>query len=114
MTAELEPKPVRLDPDTTARLTALFDRHLREYPDAVVYLFGSRADAAQRGGDLDLLIVSPAAAQHAYELSKTLRITIQDELGEQKVDIIISPGAQAGAQSAFVRLAVLQGVPLWP
>ena len=114
MTTEILAKQLRLDPDTRARLAALFDRHLREYPDAVVYLFGSRADAAQRGGDLDLLIVSPAAAQHAYELSKTLRITIQDELGEQKVDIIISPGAQAGAQSAFVRLAVLQGVPLWP
>jgi hypothetical protein len=114
MTAELEPKPVRLDPDTKARLTALFDRHLREYPDAVVYLFGSRADAAQRGGDLDLLIVSSAVAAHAYELSKTLRITIQDELGEQKVDIIVSPGAQAGGQSAFVRLALSQGVPLWP
>jgi Nucleotidyltransferase domain len=114
MAAELPTKQVRLDPDTRARLAALFERHLRKYPDTVVYLFGSRADTAQRGGDLDLLIVSSAAAQHAYELSQTLRITIQDELGEQKVDIIISPGAQVGGQSAFMRLALLQGVPLWP
>ena len=114
MTTELLNKQVRLDPDTRARLAALFDRHLREYPDAVVYVFGSRADAAQRGGDLDLLIVSSEVAAHAYELGKTLRIAIQDELGEQKVDVIVSPGEPASAQSAFVRLAVLQGVPLWP
>ena len=113
MTAELT-QPVRLDPDTRGRLAALFERLLHEYPDAVVYLFGSRADTAQRGGDLDLLIVSPTAAQHAYELSQTLRITIQEELGEQKVDVIVSPGALVGGQSAFVRLALLQGVPIWP
>ena len=114
MTTELLTKQVRLDPDTRARLAVLFDRHLGPYPDAIVYLFGSRADPAQHGGDLDLLVVSSAATAHAYELSKTLRITIQDELGEQKVDVIVSPGAQADGQSAFARLAVLQGVPLWP
>jgi len=88
--------------------------YLCEYPDAVVRLFGSRIYPDQRGGDLDLLIVSQEAARYAYELSKKLRIAIKEQLGDQKVDIVVSPGPQVSDQHAFVRLAFLESVQIWP
>lgn len=107
-------REVRLDQEERETLSTLFRMHLGKYPDATVYLFGSRIYPAQRGGDLDLLIVSHRAALHAYELSKELRIAIKERLGDQRVDIVVSPGSQVSGQPAFVRLAFLEGVPIWP
>jgi len=105
---------VRLDPQEQARLSTLFDRHLAQYPDAVVYLFGSRVSPTRKGGDLDLLIVSRQAARNAYALRKQLRIAIKEQLGDQKIDIVICPEPQARGQSAFTRLALQEGVQIWP
>lgn len=111
---DLPAPEVRLDQGERDRLFRLFRMYLARYPDAVVYLFGSRAYPAQRGGDLDLLIISREAAQNAYELSKKLRVAIKEQLGDQRVDIVVSPGSQVSGQSAFVRLALLEGVRIWP
>ena len=108
------PREVRLDQEERETLSTLFRMYLGKYPDAAVYLFGSRIYPAQRGGDLDLLIVSHNAALHAYELSKELRIAVKERLGDQRVDIVVSPGSQVSGQPAFVRLALLEGVPIWP
>jgi hypothetical protein len=108
------PREVRLDQEERAKLSALFRMHLREHPDAIVRLFGSRIYLDQGGGDLDLLIISQGAAQCAYELSKELRIAIKEQLGDQRVDIVVSPGSQVRDQPAFVRLAFLEGVQIWP
>lgn len=107
-------KSVRLETDTIETLSGLFREHLREYPDAVVYLFGSRADSQKRGGDLDLLIVSRRAASYAYEVAKALRIAIKEEMGDQKVDILISPDPYREDQPAFIHLAFMEGVQIWP
>lgn len=107
-------KSVRLETDTIETLSGLFREHLQEYPDAVVYLFGSRADSQEKGGDLDLLVVSRRAASYAYEIVKTLRMAIEEELGSQKVDILISPDPYREDQPAFIHLAFMDGVQLWP
>lgn len=107
-------KTIRLAPSEHARLVTLFNRHLAQYPDAVVYLFGSRASATRKGGDLDLLIVSRQAAHNAYTLRRQLRIAIKEQLGDQKIDIVVCPDPQAQGQSAFMRLAFQEGVQIWP
>ncbi|MBL7162965.1 MAG: nucleotidyltransferase domain-containing protein [Anaerolineales bacterium] len=107
-------KTVRLEQDTIEKLSRLFREHLQDYPDAVVYLFGSRTDLRKKGGDLDLLIVSQRAISHAYELRKKLRMAIKEELGDQRVDILISPDPHRNDQPAFIRLAVMEGVRIWP
>ena len=107
-------KTVRLESDTIEKLSRLFREHLQDYPDAVVYLFGSRTDLRKKGGDLDLLIVSHRAATYAYELVKKLRMVIKEELGDQRVDILISPDPHRKDQPAFIRLAFLEGVRIWP
>ena len=77
---------VRLDEVERSKLAAVFGTHLRAYPDAVVRLFGSRIHPGERGGDIDLLVISREAAGREYDLSKKLRIAIKEQLGEQKID----------------------------
>ena len=73
--------------------------------DAVIYLFGSRADDDKRGGDIDLLIISdklsPAAAGQ-------VRWRLWELIGEQKIDIVIAKDDS----EPFVRIALKEGVLL--
>lgn len=105
---------VRLSIEETAALNAVFNDCLSPYSDTEVLLFGSRSDARQKGGDLDLLIVSKSALPHAAKLGLDLRLAIQEYLGEQHLDILFSPDKDGSGQSAFLRLALLEGVHLWP
>lgn len=59
---------------------------LRFDPNAEVFLFGSRADDARRGGDIDLLIVSKRIG-----LRERLRLqsALEDVLGLRKIDLVI-------------------------
>ncbi len=57
---------------------------------AEVYLFGSRADAAKRGGDIDLLIVSANIVRR--DLYK-IRWAFFERFGEQKIDIVLDDGS---------------------
>ncbi|MEA3349955.1 MAG: nucleotidyltransferase domain-containing protein [Chloroflexota bacterium] len=107
-------KRIRLEQDIIESLFKIFNKRLRKYPDAAVYLFGSRVDLEKRGGDLDLLIVSRLAASHAYELGKHIRIDIKEELGDQKIDLLITPNPYESDRPAFFRLALMEGVQIWP
>lgn len=111
--ALVENHQIRIDQDEIEKLRSLFSLYLERYSDAVVYLFGSRVDPAQKGGDLDLLILSHNAVPDAYTLTKKLRIAIKEFLGDQKIDIIITSNA-VNDQPAFVHLALLDGVQIWP
>ena len=113
-TSQKSQKSVRLDSDTIKKLSQLFREHLQKYPDAVVYLIGSRADLRKKGGDLDLLIVSRDAVFHAYELRKKLQMAISEELGDQREDILISPDPHRKDQPAYIRLAFMEGAQIWP
>ncbi|WP_299735705.1 nucleotidyltransferase domain-containing protein [uncultured Endozoicomonas sp.] len=55
---------------------------------ARVYLFGSRADADKKGGDIDLLVIS-----EKLDFTHKLNILadLHQHLGEQKIDILIEP-----------------------
>jgi len=78
---------------------ALFD------PDAKVYLFGSRVDDTQLGGDIDLLILS----DHLQRGDRgVIRWNLWEKIGEQKIDILIA----SDDSDPFVRLALKNGVPL--
>ncbi|NDC53920.1 MAG: nucleotidyltransferase domain-containing protein [Planctomycetia bacterium] len=70
-----------------------------------IVLFGSRTDPARRGGDIDLLVeLDP------HRLTQRLRIALEDEIGVQRVDLVVDDGSGAGA---FPALARLGGVELW-
>ena len=61
--------------------------------EAGVWLFGSRVDPDQRGGDIDLYIEAPCDAATALHRAGRLYARLQRELGEQRIDIVTrSPG----------------------
>ncbi|MDA8329092.1 MAG: nucleotidyltransferase domain-containing protein [Betaproteobacteria bacterium] len=58
--------------------------------DAKVWLFGSRVDDHQRGGDIDLLIKSQTGdAMNVMRAEINLQTILQAKLGEQKIDILL-------------------------
>lgn len=59
-------------------------------PNARLYLFGSRTDDSERGGDIDLMIVSDAITRKDI---RTLRLEFFEKFGEQKIDIVIDDGS---------------------
>jgi len=72
---------------------------------ANIYLFGSRVDDNKKGGDIDLLILSPLLTfQHQIDI----KVKLHDLLGEQKIDLVISDDIT----KPFVQLAIEEGVLL--
>lgn len=74
-------------------------------PSARLYLFGSRVDDTKRGGDIDLLILSSLLTG---DDRRTIRALLWEQLGEQKIDIVIA----ADIDDPFVRIAFAKGVEL--
>ncbi len=72
---------------------------------ARVFLFGSRADDARKGGDIDLLIIS---RQIRPAEKRRIRRLICDAIGDQRIDILLA----ADATDPLVRLAQNSGVRL--
>jgi predicted nucleotidyltransferase len=74
-------------------------------PDAAVYLFGSRVDDEQSGGDIDILVCSST-----IDFDGKLRIKKQifDSLEEQKIDLIIVDDPF----EPFAQIALEKGVKL--
>ena len=72
---------------------------------ASVYLFGSRVDDSKKGGDIDLLVMSDRLTR---DDKRTIKIQLNDILGEQKIDIILA----ADDSDPFVKLALGTGIKL--
>lgn len=57
-----------------------------------IYLFGSRVNDAQKGGDIDLYIVPNhiLSASSRLENKNKFLLKLKDKIGEQKIDVIVS------------------------
>ncbi len=74
-----------------------------------IYLFGSRGDDQRRGGDLDLYLVpeeslSPVSRQ---KKKRTFALLLEDFLGEQKIDILVSRDPQRRIEQEALDTGVL-------
>ncbi len=56
---------------------------------AKVYLFGSRTDDQEKGGDIDLFIELPEQQDKTVDRTLKLNGALQQAFGMQKIDIII-------------------------
>lgn len=61
--------------------------------DDQLWIFGSRVDSEKRGGDIDLY-VEVNSLNHTDILTRERKFwnTLQDVLGEQKIDIVVNYG----------------------
>jgi predicted nucleotidyltransferase len=81
---------------------------VREFlPHAKVFLYGSRADDAKRGGDIDLMIVDTNPVSRA--VVNDIRWKLWERIGEQKIDIL---GEQEGNFSTFATMVSFDAVPI--
>jgi len=55
-----------------------------------IYLYGSRADDALKGGDIDLLVFSEKLT---FSDKITALVEIKDILGERKIDLTVKPSS---------------------
>jgi predicted nucleotidyltransferase len=87
------------EPERQALVTAI----RAVYAGAKIWLFGSRVEDTKKGGDIDIAILS-----RTIKLPERMKIRqkIEDALGEQKIDIIISEDGK----DPFFRLAVKTGI----
>jgi hypothetical protein len=74
-------------------------------PGARTFLFGSRAVSTARGGDIDLLCFSQKIDR---QCRRKIRRTLQDRLGNQKVDFVVAQDES----SPFVRLVLPKAIRL--
>ena len=70
-----------------------------------VILFGSRVDDNKKGGDIDLYVVTE---NPTYEKKKNFWVELQERLGEQKIDIILSENPNRTIE----KVALKEGVEL--
>ena len=70
-----------------------------------VFLFGSRVYDNKKGGDIDLYVITD---NPSYEKKGKFWIELQERLGEQKIDIILSEDSNRSIE----KTALKEGVEL--
>ena len=84
--------------------------HAQFGPDSQVYLFGSRADDAKKGGDIDLLVSSGSIVGVYPRIIKAMT-AIQFAIGDRKIDLIVTDDIRNDSR-LVVQEAATNGVPL--
>ena len=95
---------MRLKPQQAELLKQKIQAYL---PDAQVYLFGSRVEDAQKGGDIDILVLAdrPLSFQEKF----VVKLAFYQRFGEQKIDIVSFTRSD---EITFKQIALLNAVLL--
>lgn len=77
---------------TPQEQNAIKETFIKTFKSGKIYLFGSRTDDTQRGGDIDLYILLDYKESPQILFDKKIEFLgrLQDKIGEQKIDVIIS------------------------
>ncbi len=78
---------MRLNENQIKVITALAKKHFSD--DVQVYLFGSRTDDQKRGGDIDLLILSPDETILSTARKLAYLVALKKEMGDRKIDVVL-------------------------
>lgn len=80
---------------------------LSKAKNAKIYLFGSRADDAQKGGDIDILILSNKKL--SFNEKVQIKYAFYEKFGEQKLDLV---NFRFDENSNFKELALMEAIEL--
>jgi len=91
-------------------IEAIKDSFTNIFKDGDIYLFGSRIDDTKKGGDIDLFIVPSyqLSAKQALSKKSKFRLELEEKLGEQKIDIVISYNKNRSIE----KVALKEGIKL--
>ncbi len=78
---------MRLQPQEIASIKTAFKNNFRG---GKIYLFGSRTDDKQRGGDIDLYLHLNENTEEVHQQKINFLVELDHTLGEQKIDVIIA------------------------
>jgi hypothetical protein len=60
-------------------------------PSDSLWVFGSRANLAKKGGDIDLYIETQVASMdHAFKMKQNFTVALIHKIGDQKIDIVLN------------------------
>ena len=76
--------------------------------DGKVFIFGSRAKPEQKGGDIDILVISRVIG---WRERRKIRAELIKNFGERKIDLIVATPEEAG-KDPFIKLAQSEGIIL--
>jgi predicted nucleotidyltransferase len=93
---------MRLSPEEKS---AIVDAVIRFDPESRIYLFGSRVDDSQKGGDIDILVFS---SRLTFKDKLKIKASIFESIEEQKLDLVIA----RNSKDPFVEIALEKGVQL--
>lgn len=99
---------MRLSPTEARLIRETAEAHFG--PGTVVRLFGSRADDARRGGDIDLHIIAGDPDRVSLEDEIRFRVDLERAIGEQRVDLVLR--RPSDLEPPMGRIAVETGVRL--
>ncbi len=92
----------------TSAQVELLKNKIRAYiPEAQIYLFGSRIDDTQKGGDIDLLVL--ADRRLSFDEKFAVKLAFYQQFGEQKIDII---SFSRNDETTFKQITLLNAVLL--
>lgn len=75
-----------------------------------VYIFGSRVDPSEKGGDIDLLIKAPLEKEEMERRKIKFLLSLWKKIGQQKVDVVLySKGEE---EKPIHKVALSEGVKL--
>ncbi|KIM04076.1 MAG: DNA polymerase subunit beta [Sulfurovum sp. AS07-7] len=63
---------------------------LQNFDDGKIYLFGSRVDDTQRGGDIDLYLCPSQKFDDERVRRRNFLIMLDECIGEQKIDVVMA------------------------
>ena len=88
---------------------AIKQSFLETFESGKIYLFGSRVDDSLKGGDIDLYLLLDKKYSHSILFEKKLDFLgkVQENIGHQKIDIVISKDTNRSIEQEALRTGVI-------
>ncbi len=75
------------------------------FGEGTIYLFGSRVDDSQKGGDIDLFL-DVDGTEDLFEKKINFVIKVQEKIGEQKIDVVFAKESNRAIETAALTTGI--------